>query len=936
MHKERDKFLSLLLLILLFTLFSTSVHLIAADDASVMAQLAKSISPSPPGWTGPNFCKWQGISCDSSARVTSINLASKSLTGTIPSHLTQLSALKTLSLQRNKLSGPLPPLSDLPSLQEAYLDENNFESFPTGFLSGLTSLQTFSIQNNTNLPAWTIPDTLKDSSSLTTFIASKANVVGQIPDIFDSLPNFQTLRLSYNNMTGHLPASFGKSGMQTLMLNNQMSGFSGPLIVLGSMAQLQTVWLQSNRFSGPIPDLSACTELTDLQLRDNTLTGIVPDSLTRLPKLKNVGLQNNKFQGPMPRFLPSLQVSLGTTNSFCLSSPGPCDPQVTALLEAAHAMNYPPILADSWEGNDPCQDWNFVTCEKGRVTIVNLGRKNFTGMISASYANLTDLKSLFLNDNNLFRTVPPSLATLTHLQTLDLSNNNLSGKIPTFASTVTVKLSGNVNIGKDVPIAYPPEFQNENDTTANGGGGENGSFGGSHSKVVSNLVIAIPIFFFVFVLSVVGVIIFCRRKKNKNSWGSGKSGRKSEKKKISGNNVEDQENEIIKSPVSKSKSKSSSHTTESPLQTSDYQIHDGGNITIPIEVLREATDNFNEKAVLGKGGFGIVYRGKLHDGTQIAVKRMESSMLSDKGLHEFKAEIEVLTKVRHRHLVALHGFCDNGSERLLVYEYMTQGCLGQHLFHWKEMKGPTLDWNQRVTIALDVARGVEYLHSLAQQSFIHRDLKPSNILLGDDMRAKVADFGLVRSAPDGNYSVETRLAGTFGYLAPEYAATGRVTTKVDVYAFGVILMEIITGRKALDDSLTDERSHLVTWFRRIIPDKGAVRSALDPVLLSILDEETFSSILKVAELAGHCTARESYQRPDMSHVVSVLSPLVESWKPAADEEDDEDSLGLDMNMSLPQVLQKWKANEDSSSTMSSSFFNSNTYHGTSSASSGMR
>ncbi|CAA0820673.1 Leucine-rich repeat protein kinase family protein [Striga hermonthica] len=935
MHKERDKFLSLLL----FTFFSAAVRRTTADDATVMAQLAKSINPSPPGWTGPTFCKWQGISCDSSGRVTSINLASKSLTGTIPSDLSQLSALKTLSLQRNKFSGPLPPLSDLPSLEEAYLDENNFESFPTGFLSGLTSLQTFSIQNNTNLPAWTIPDTLKDSSSLTTFIAGKANVFGQIPDIFDSLPNFQTLRLSYNNMTGHLPASFGKSGIQTLILNNQMVGFSGPLFVLGSMAQLQTVWLQLNRFSGPIPDLSACTELTDLQLRDNSLTGMVPGSLTRLPKLKNVALQNNKFQGPMPNFLPSVQVSLGTTNSFCLSSPGPCDPQVTALLEAAHAMNYPPVLADSWEGNDPCHQWNFVTCEKGSVTVVNLGRKNFTGMISPSYANLTNLKSLFLNDNNLFGTIPPSLTTLAHLQMLDLSNNNISGKIPSFASTVTVKLSGNVNIGKDVPVTYPPEFQNETDTTTNGGG-ENGSpGGGSHSKVVSPWVIAIPIIFFVIALSVVGAI-FCRRymnkRRNKKSWGSGKSGRKS--KKISGNNVEEQENDIIKSPVSKSKSKSksSSHTTETPDRTSDYHIHDGGNITIPIEVLREATNNFNENAVLGKGGFGIVYRGQLHDGTQIAVKRMESSMLSDKGLHEFKAEIEVLTKVRHRHLVALHGFCDNGSERLLVYEYMTQGCLGQHLFHGKEMKGPTLDWDQRVTIALDVARGVEYLHSLAQQSFIHRDLKPSNILLGDDMRAKVADFGLVRSAPDGNYSVETRLAGTFGYLAPEYAATGRVTTKVDVYAFGVILMEIITGRKALDDSLTDERSHLVTWFRRIIPDKGAVRSALDPVLLSILDEETFLSILKVAELAGHCTARESYQRPDMSHVVSVLSPLVESWKPTEDEEDDEDSLGLDINMSLPQVLQKWKANEDSSSTMSSSFFNSNTYYGTSSASSGMR
>ncbi|KAL7168174.1 hypothetical protein ACSBR2_038588 [Camellia fascicularis] len=136
---------------------------------------------------------------------------------------------------------------------------------------------------------------------------------------------------------------------------------------------------------------------------------------------------------------------------------------------------------------------------------------------------------------------------------------------------------------------------------------------------------------------------------------------------------------------------------------------------------------------------------------------MESGAMGTKGMNEFQVEIAVLTKVRHRHLVALLGYCINGNERLL------------HLFEWRELGYPPLTWKQRVTIALDMARGVEYLHSLAQQSFIHRDLKPSNILLGDDMRAKVADFGLVKNAPDGKYSLETRLAGTFGYLAPLYA-----------------------------------------------------------------------------------------------------------------------------------------------------------------------
>ncbi|XAR48821.1 Non-specific serine/threonine protein kinase [Bertholletia excelsa] len=341
---------------------------------------------------------------------------------------------------------------------------------------------------------------------------------------------------------------------------------------------------------------------------------------------------------------------------------------------------------------------------------------------------------------------------------------------------------------------------------------------------------------------------------------------------------------------------------------SEMPIFEGGNVAISIQVLRQVTNNFSEDNVLGRGGFGVVYKGELHDGTKIAVKRMESGAMGTKGMNEFQAEIAVLTKVRHRHLVALLGYCTNGDERLLVYEYMPQGTLAQHLFEWEQHGYPPLTWKQRVTIALDVARGVEYLHSLAQQSFIHRDLKPSNILLGDDMRAKVADFGLVKNAPDGKYSLETRLAGTFGYLAPEYAATGRVTTKVDVYAFGVVLMEIITGRKALDETMPEEKCHLVTWFRRVLINKENIGKVVDPTLE--LDDETFESICKVAELAGHCTAREPFQRPDMGHTVNILSPLVEQWKPAFHEE--EESHGIDFDMSLPQALRRWQANEGTS------------------------
>ncbi|KAF2292669.1 hypothetical protein GH714_026578 [Hevea brasiliensis] len=264
-----------------------------------------------------------------------------------------------------------------------------------------------------------------------------------------------------------------------------------------------------------------------------------------------------------------------------------------------------------------------------------------------------------------------------------------------------------------------------------------------------------------------------------------------------------------------------------------------------MQLIRQVTDNFSENNILGKGGFGVVYKGELHEGTKIAVKRMKApTMANTKGMNEFQAEIAVLSKVRHRHLVSLLGYCVHGIEGFLVYEYMPRGTLAQHLFEWRERGYPPLTWKQRVSIALDVARGVEYLHSLAQQSlsFIHRDLKPSNILLGDDMRAKVSDFGLVKNASDGKNSLETRVAGTFGYLAPEYAKTGKVTRKVDVYAFGAILMEMITGRKAIDDTMEEERwmhMHLVTWFREVLINKENISNAIDQAINP--DEETLGA-----------------------------------------------------------------------------------------------
>ncbi|KAM7489144.1 hypothetical protein LguiB_026628 [Lonicera macranthoides] len=872
-----------------FFILLVSLSFSIADDLSVLQKLATSLGgTAPKDWTGTDICSaWSGIDCDNSGQVTSINLRSKNLQGTLPTELNNLSQLKTLALQRNSLNGALPSFANMTTLEQIFLYSNDFSSVPSDFLVGLTNLQLFSISHNPSLQSWEVPIQLRDSSSLSTLSARNASLVGSIPDIFGSFPNLQSLRLSYNNLTGVLPKSLGGSEIQNLWINNQALGLSGPIDVLSSMTQLYQVWLHANAFTGPIPDLSNCQNLFDLQLRDNQFTGVVPPVIMNLPILANISLQNNKLQGPLPVFKSGVRNTLGSTNSFCLSIPGPCDPQVTVLLEVAGAIGYPMNLAESWQGNDACRRWTFISCDSSgkNVTTVNFGKQQYVGTISPSFRNLTSLRSLSLNDNHLTGSIPNSLMTLTQLQTLDVSNNNLRGPIPVFPPSVKFTSSGNLLLGQNIStgdgggVGRPPSSDRNNSSGGRGGSSKGPSVS---AGMIAGVVVAVLVF--------IGVIIFvsykCYVKRHHQRL-----------RRVAG---PENGNEMAKNSVMHSGDQS------------EIPVFEGGNDVISIQVLRQVTNNFSEDNISGRGGFGVVYKGELQDGTKIAVKRMETGVMGTEGMKQFQAEIAVLTKVRHRHLVALLGYCINGNERLLVYEYMPQGTLTQHLFECEQHGYNPLSWKQRVTIALDVGRGVEYLHSLAQQSFIHRDLKPSNILLGDDMRAKVADFGLVKNTPDGKFSITTRLAGTFGYLAPEYAAnTGRVTAKVDVYAFGVVLMEIITGRKALDETMPQESSHLETWFRRVLTNKDSIRNAIDTTLDR--DEETFDSICKVVKLACHCTTCKPLQRPDMGHVVNMLRSLVEQWKPSQLEEEGEgegegegeEICSNDLHMPFPQVHQRF-------------------------------
>ncbi|EPS66157.1 hypothetical protein M569_08624 [Genlisea aurea] len=308
----------------------------------------------------------------------------------------------------------------------------------------------------------------------------------------------------------------------------------------------------------------------------------------------------------------------------------------------------------------------------------------------------------------------------------------------------------------------------------------------------------------------------------------------------------------------------------------DIQDLSRGNGDIEVfthDEMKLATGSFRRSCVIGCGGFGSVYRGIIGDSvrpgfstTQVAIKVLNPE--GQQGDREWLAEVNYQGQLRHPNLVKLIGYCCESDHRLLVYEYMASGCLEEHLF---QKVNNNLTWQKRLKIAFDAAKGLAFLHDL-ESPIIYRDFKSSNILLDEDFKAKLSDFGLARLGPTGDQThVSTRVMGTYGYAAPEYLMTGHLTAKNDVYGFGVVLLEMLSGKRATDKNRPCKEHNLVKWARPLLKNNMKLLSILDP---NVEGQYSTESLMKVAKLAYLCLSENPKVRPDMSQVLKKLEPIV--------------------------------------------------------------
>ncbi|XP_042057543.1 protein NSP-INTERACTING KINASE 3-like [Salvia splendens] len=583
-------------------------------------------------------------------------------------------------------------------------------------------------------------------------------------------------------------------------------------------------------------------------------------------------------RGKFLLWLVGLMVLALIEASHSTLSPSGVNYEVVALIAIKNDLHDPFNVLENWDANsvDPCS-WRMVTCGlDGYVSALGLSSLGLSGTLSPRIANLTNLLSVLLQNNGITGTIPAAVGKLEKLQALDLSVNRLSGEIPSSLGHLKnlnyLRLNNNSLTGPIPNSLTKVESLTLVDISFN-------NFSGSLPKIHART------------FKMVGNPLIC-----------GQNSR---------NNCSVVYPEPLSFPPDAVKGQSDSGTKHHVAVA--FGASFGGSFLIIVVVgllfwwrymrhqqiffdineqydpevrlghlrrytfkeLRDATDHFNAKNILGKGGFGVVYKGRLNNGTVVAVKRIKDYNAVG-GEIQFQTEVELISLAVHRNLLRLWGFCSTESERLLIYPYMPNGSVASRLKDHVHGK-PVLDWSRRKRIALGSARGLVYLHEQCDPRVIHRDVKAANILLDEDFEAVVGDFGLAKLLDHRDSHVTTAVRGTVGHIAPEYLSTGQSSEKTDVFGFGILLLELITGQKAVDFGRGNNHKGVILDWVKKLHREGKLRLMADKDLKREYDETELKEMVEVALL---CTQFNPLHRPKMSEVLRMLEGdgQAEKWE----------------------------------------------------------
>ncbi|XP_057250206.1 probable LRR receptor-like serine/threonine-protein kinase At1g53430 isoform X2 [Beta vulgaris subsp. vulgaris] len=796
----------------------------------------------------------------SKIRLVTLAVSETRITGQIPEEIGQIATLQTLSLEDNQLGGPLPKsLGNLRNLRTLVLASNFFNgTIPETFvnLKNITELRL-----NGNMLSGKIPDFIGNITSLVTLDIQGTSMEGPIPSTFSLLTNLRTLAISdLKTASTPFPNLANLINLRRLVLRKCLITGHIPdhirnLVNLTHFKCLPCRDLSYNQITGPVPEL----DLRYMFLTNNSFSGTLPQWL--LNSKDNIDLSYNNFTGSAPSSCQQSNVNLvasyssakGNATNWCLLKDLPCStkPQYHSLFINCGGGKM------SFEGNEYEED----TVSDGPSIFFASGQKwaysstgtfqfdgdanflagtsdpNVTGIYQTARLAPLSLKYYGLCMRRGSYTVKLHFAEIMFTDDQNFSSNGrrifdvaIQGNEVLKDFNIAEKAGG---VGKGITMEFKDVYVN-------------GSTLEIYLYWAGKGTTAVP------KRSVYGPLISGITVTPNFKVGSGLSGGA-----ITGIVLASCTILVLFLGILRM----TGYLCGKDHENDELRRLDRGYFTL--RQIKAATDDFSHRNKIGEGGFGPVYKGVLLDGKVIAVKQLSSK--SKQGNREFVTEIGMISALQHPNLVKLYGYCIEGKELLLVYEYMENNCLARALFGREDQK-LHLDWRTRKNICSGIARGLAYLHEESRLKIVHRDIKATNILLDRDLSAKISDFGLAKLDEEENTHISTRVAGTIGYMAPEYAMRGYLTDKADVYSFGVVVLEIVSGTSNTRYMPREEFIFLLDWAY-VLLEQGNLLELVDPTLGSSYSED---EVLRLLNIALMCTNPSPTLRPKMSSVVSMI------------------------------------------------------------------